>query len=124
MSAIADKLAALVDGGSTCFSNTVIATDATNSAYGFGLTPMPIGVVDQICSIPGVAIAVPRVQLFLDPNDSRSGFSAPDLVVGHEAGSDQDHEAFPTEVSRGRSLTIDDGGRRAVLLSLDKRSCW
>ena len=119
MSAMANKLSAIVVGGSEYFDNKVVVSDAINPAFGFGLTPMPIDVVDQIAAIPGVALAAPRVQLLLDPDDSGSGFNAPDFVVAYVAGFDRGYETFRMEVAQGRETTLDDEGRRVVLLGAD-----
>ena len=59
MSAMANKLTAIVDVGSTYFDNKIMVSDVTNPAFGFGLTPMPASVADQIAQISGVAVAVP-----------------------------------------------------------------
>ena len=119
MSAMANKLTALVDGGSTYFDNKIVVSDATNPAFGFGLVPMPVEVVDVVAGIPGVAVASPRVQFLLDPNDTGSGFGAPDFVVGFKAGFDQGYETFGTEIAQGRELTLADEGKRVVMLGAD-----
>lgn len=119
MSAMANKLTTLVDGGSTYFDNKIVVTDGTNPAFGFGNVPMPIEVVDRVSEVPGVAVAAPRVQFLLDPDDTGSGFSAPDFVVGYETGFDQGYETFRTEIAQGRYTTLEDEGRRAVLLGAD-----
>ena len=119
MSAMANKLSAIVVGGSEYFDNKVVVSDAINPAFGFGLTPMPIDVVDQVAAIPGVALAAPRVQILLDPDDSGSGFNTPDFVVAYMAGFDQGHETFQMEVAQGRETTLEDEGRRVVLLGAD-----
>ena len=89
MIAMANKLTALVGGGATYFDNKVVVSDAANLAFSFGLTPMPMGIVDQIAQIPGVAVAAPQVQLLMDPDDTGSGFAAPDFVVASTAGFDR-----------------------------------
>ena len=119
MSAMANKLTALVDGGSTYFDNKIVVSDATNPAFGFGLTPMPVGVADQVAQITGVAVAAPRVQFLLDPDDSGSGFGSPDFVVAYTAGFDGGYETFRTDIAQGRETTPADEGRRVVVLGAD-----
>lgn len=119
MSAMANKLTALVDGGSTYFDNKIVVTDATNPAFGFGLVPMPVEIVDRVGRIPGVAVAAERVQFLLDPNNTGSGFGAPDFVVGFRAGFDQGYETFQSEIAQGRYTTLDDENRRVVVLGAD-----
>ncbi len=119
MSAMANKLTAIVDVGSTYFDNKIMVSDVTNPAFGFGLTPMSASVVDQIAQIQGVAVAAPRAQFLLDPDDSGSGFVSPDFVVAYRAGFDQGYETFRTEISQGRQTTLEDEGQRVVVLGAD-----
>ena len=116
MSAMANKLTALEDGGATYFDNKIVVSDAGNLAFAFGLTPMPIGIVEQIEQIPGVAVAAPQVQFLMDPDDTGSGFAAPDFVVASTAGFDQDYETFRTDVARGREIALADEGSRVTVL--------
>ena len=119
MSAMANKLTAIVEGGSTYFDNKVVVSDATNPAFAFGLTPIPIGVVDQVAQIPGVAVAAPRVQFLLDSDDSGTGFNSPDFVVAFTAGFDQGYETFRPGIAQGRETTLADEGRHVVVLGAD-----
>ena len=119
MSAMANKLSAIVVGGSEYFDNKVVVSDAINPAFGFGLTPIPIEVVDQVAAIPGVAVAAPRVQFLLDPDDAGSGFVTPDFVVAYMPGFDKGYETFRMETAQGRETTLEDEGRQVVLLGAD-----
>ena len=119
MSAMANKLTAIVDVGSTYFDNKIMVSDVTNPAFGYGLTPMTASVADQIAQIDGVAVAAPRVQFLLDPDDSGSGFVSPDFVVAYRACFDQGYETFRTEISQGRQTTLEDEGRQVVALGAD-----
>ena len=119
MSAMANKLTALVDGGSTYFESKVVVTDARNLAFAYGLRPMSVEIVEQIGQVPGVAVAAPRVQFLLDPDDTGTGFTAPDFVVAARAGFDQGFETFRTSVARGRELTPADEGGQVVVLGAD-----
>ena len=82
MTAMANKLTTLVDGGSTYFDDKMVVSDATNPAFGFGYVPMPVGIVEQVGQVPGVAVAAPRVQFLLDPENTGTGFGAPGLRRG------------------------------------------
>ena len=119
MGAMANKLTAIVDGGSTYFANKVMVSDSTNPAFAFGLTPIPIDTVDQIAEISGVAVAAPRVQFLLDQDDSGSGFTSPDFVVAFKSGFDQGYETFRSEVSKGRETSLSDEGQNVVVLGSD-----
>ena len=119
MSAMANKLSGIVEGGSTYFDNKIVVSDATNPAFAYGLTPIPVEVVDKLSAIPGVAVAAPRIQILLDPEDSGSGFNSPDFVVAFMAGSDRGYETFGPGVSQGRETTLDDEGSRVVVVGAD-----
>ena len=119
MTAMANKLTTLVDGGSTYFDDKMVVSDATNPAFGFGYVPMPVGIVEQVGQVPGVAVAAPRVQFLLDPENTGTGFGAPDFVVAFTAGFDQGYETFQREIAQGRETILEDEGRRVVLLGAD-----
>ena len=119
MSAMANKLSAIVVGGSEYFDNKVVISDSINPAFGFGLTPIPLDVTNEIAQIPGVAVAAPRIQFLLDPDDAGTGFNSPDFVVAFMAGSDQGYETYRMETAQGRETTLEDEGRRVVVLGAD-----
>ncbi len=119
MSAMANKLTAIVEGGSTYFENKIVVSDAANPAFAFGLSPIPLEVVDQIAQTPGVAVAAPRVQFLLDPDDSGTGFNPPDFVVAFTAGFDKGYETFRPGVAQGRETTLADEGSRVVVVGRD-----
>ena len=119
MSAMANKLSGIVEGGSTYFDNKIVVSDATNPAFAYGLTPIPVEIVGRLAEFPGVAVAAPRVQFLLDPDDSGSGFNSPDFVVAFTAGFDQGYETFRPGVAQGRETTLEDEGRRVVVVGAD-----
>lgn len=119
MSSMANKIGALVEGGSTYFEGKIIVSDASNPAFGLGFTPMPISVADMIADVPGVAVAVPEVQLLFDPDDTGAGFGLPDFIVGSVAGADQGRETFELSAAQGRLLVEGDEGSDVVVLGAD-----
>ncbi len=119
MSSMANKIGALVEGGSTYYQDKIIVNDATNPSFGFGFTPMPISVATEILDIPGVAVTVPEVILLVDPDNSAAAFGIPDLISGAVAGADQGREKFQLSAARGRLITPDDEGRDVVVLGSD-----
>ena len=52
MSSMANKIGALVEGGSTYYEGKIVVSDATNPPFGFGFTPMPLGTANEIQAIP------------------------------------------------------------------------
>jgi putative ABC transport system permease protein len=119
MSSMANKIGALVEGGSIYYEDKIIVSDATNPAFGFGFTPMPITTADEIQSIPGVAVTVPEVQMLLDADASGAGFGLPDFIVGAVAGADEGREQFKLSAALGRLLTREDEGSEVVVLGSD-----
>ena len=116
MAAMANKLSALVEGGATYFEDKVLVSDASNTAFSVGNTPLPITIVQQIERVPGVAVAVPRVQLLMNPDDPSYTFQRPATVVGYNTGADQGHETFPLEIAQGRAPSAEDEGQRVAFL--------
>ena len=119
MSSMANKISALVEGGSTYFADKIIVTDAANSGFGFGFAPMNIKTAAEIEGIAGVAVAVPEVQMLLDPNTSGASFGLPDMLVGSVAGADKGKERFVLRAAQGRLLTKEDEGTDVAVLGAD-----
>ncbi len=119
MGSMANKIGALVEGGSTYYEDKIIVSDATNPAFGFGFTPMPLGTVDEIRAVPNVAVVVPEVQMLFDPDDSGAGFGLPDFIVGSVAGADEGRETFELKAAQGRLLSAEDEGSDVVVLGAD-----
>ena len=119
MGSMANKIGALVEGGSIYYEDKIIVSDASSPAFGFGFTPIPIDTAGQIQAISGVAVTVPEVQMLLDPDDTGSGFGIPDFIVGSVAGADQGRERFEIKAAVGRLLTAGDEGASVVVLGAD-----
>ncbi len=69
--------------------------------------------------MPGVAVAVPEVQMLLDPDASGAGFGLPDFIVGAVAGADEGRESFVINAAQGRLLIAEDEGSNVVVLGSD-----
>jgi putative ABC transport system permease protein len=124
MSSMANKIGALVDGGSTYFGDKIIVSDASSPAFGLGFTPIPISIVDMVAAVPGVAVAVPQVQLPVELEVSSTGFGIPDFIVGAVADADQGRETFEISVAQGRLLVPGDEGANVVVLGADLARKW
>ena len=122
MAAMANKLSALVEGGATYFEGKVLVSDASNTPFSVGNTPLPISIVPQIERVPGVAVAVPRVQLLMNPDDPSYTFQRPATVVGYNTEADKGHETFPLEIAQGRTPSAEDEGQRVALLGSELAS--
>ena len=119
MSSMANKISALVEGGSTYYADKIVVSDASNSAFGFRAAPIPVGTVREIQAIQGVDVAVPEVTLLLDPDATAGGFGIPDIITASTPGADKGRETFPIDVAQGRLLVFEDEGKNVVVLGAD-----
>ena len=119
-SSMANKINALVEGGSQYYADKVIVSDASNIGVGLGTAPMEISVADEIRELDGVAAVDPQIQmLFSETLDGGAGFGVPDMIIGGVAGADEGQEDFVLEPAQGRLLTPDDEGSRVTVLGAD-----
>ena len=120
MAALATKLSALVESGSTYFRDKVVVTDAANTPFSqVTLTPLTIDIVQQIEQVPGVAVAVPRVLMPMNPDDPGNAFQLPAFIVGYTEGADRGNETFPLRIAKGRATAPGDEGQQVVFLGAD-----
>jgi putative ABC transport system permease protein len=115
-SSMANKINALVAGGSEYFAGKILVTDASGGGF-FGL-PIAADGVERIAGLEGVGVAVPQVSFFLEEELSAS-FGQPDQVLGAEAGADEGRESFDLRAVRGRLLEPADEGRDVAVLGSD-----
>jgi putative ABC transport system permease protein len=115
-SSMANKIDALVEGGSTYYANKIVVSDA--SGGGFSTLPVSISAVDDIEALPGVDVAVPQVAFLVDP-EAGFGLGTSEQVVGELAGSDDGHETFVITPIQGRLLTAADETADVVVLGSD-----
>ena len=117
-SSMANKINALVDGGSQYFAGKVLVTDASSIGVAIGTAPMNVDVADQIAALDGVAAAVPQVQLVYDP-EGGGAFGGAETIIGSVAGADEGLETFPLNPVQGRLLTAEDEGSHVVVMGSD-----
>jgi putative ABC transport system permease protein len=109
-SSMANKINALVEGGSQYYADKVIVTDGS----AFGAAPMSLDSADTIRDLDGVAAVDAQIQLLWD-EEAGVSFSVPDMVVGAIPGADEGHEEFELQIATGRMLSADDEGNLVVL---------
>lgn len=119
MSSMANKIGALVDGGSSYFADKIIVSDSANLAFGFSSAPIRVSVAADIEAIDGVDVTVPEVDMLLDPDRSGPAFNIPDRIVASMAGADKGREKFPIKAALGRLLVPEDEGKNVVVLGSD-----
>ena len=113
---MANKINALVDGGSQYFGDKIVVNDA--SGGGFGVAPMEITTAAAVAAIDGVEVAVPSVTVFWNEEVGAS-FGVPDQIIGSVPGADRGHEKFVLNYAQGRALTPADEGQNVVVMGSD-----
>ncbi|MEW5992544.1 MAG: ABC transporter permease [Chloroflexota bacterium] len=116
---MANKINALVEGGSTYYEGKVSVSDGSGSAGGFAVAPMSLATADQIRAIDGVDVVMPDVSMLMDADGASMSMSIPPMIVGVVAGSDEDRETFPLHYAQGRALTPGDEGSYVTVLGAD-----
>lgn len=109
-SSMANKINALVEGGSEYYANKILVTDGS----AFGTAPMSLEAANSIRELGGVAAVDAQIQLLFDEEAGMS-FGIPNLIIGAVPGADDGLEEFQLELATGRMLTADDHGRVVVL---------
>jgi putative ABC transport system permease protein len=115
---MANKINALVDGGSTYYEGKLTLSDSSGSMGGFSGAPMSLLTADQVRGIDGVEVVVPAVMMLMD-DASAVNMGVPPMITGAVADSDQGRETFKISYSDGRALTPADEGQLVVTLGSD-----
>ncbi len=115
---MANKINALVDGGSTYFADKV-SLSADAGMGGFSAAAMALSTSDLVAVGDGVAVVIPEVMLLMDEEMSAVSMSVPPMIQGSVAGADQGRETFELRYAQGRALTAADEGRRVTVLGSD-----
>src|SRR6188768_78130 len=63
---MANKIGALVEGGSEYYADKVIVTDGSGAMGGFSSAPMSLQSAMQLRAVDGVDVVVPVVMMLLD----------------------------------------------------------
>ena len=112
-SSMANKVDALVSGGSDFYAGKIVVSDG--GFGGIGGQPMRIAQLDQLRSIEGVDIVVPTVAMIAQEIQGVS-FGMPDQIWGTPVGADEGRETYAPLIATGRPLTADDEGRDVAVL--------
>ncbi len=117
---MANKINALVAGGSTYYADKIVVTDKSGGAFGFS-APIETSLVSQIQRLDGVAVATPVVVAMFDPAGMSGGASMgmPDMVTGSVPGADGGREKFKINYAQGRGLNANDLNSNVAVLGSD-----
>ena len=116
---MANKINALVSGGSTYYADKITLSDKSGAVGGFSASPMSLATADAARRVEGVAVVVPAVMLLMDDQAGAVSMGVPPMITGSLAGSDQGLETFQTSTTEGRKLTAADEGSNVTVLGSD-----
>jgi putative ABC transport system permease protein len=114
---MANKINALVAGGSTYYEGKVVVS-AKGGTMGVG-GPLEISTADQVAHLPGVDVVVPSVVMLLSDDSSAVSMGPPPMITAASAGADKGRETFPLHYASGRAITAADDGSNVVVLGSD-----
>ena len=116
---MANKINAIVVGGSAYYTDKVILSDASAGIAGFSTAPMSLATADKVREIDGVAVVVPTVALMMSEDLPTVSMGTTPTISGQVAGADQGRETFKLAAAEGRLLTAEDEGSNSVVLGSD-----
>ena len=116
---MANKIGALVSGGSTYYADKVTISDASGALGGFASAPMSLKTADLVRQVDGVAAVAPAVMMLMDDQPSGVTMGVPPMITGGVAGADEGRETFKISYSEGRALTAQDEGTDVTVLGSD-----
>jgi putative ABC transport system permease protein len=116
---MANKINALVAGGSSYYADKLTLSDSSGSMGGFSSAPMQLALADLVRVIDGVDVVVPAVMMLMDDGMSAITMGVPPMITGAVAGSDLGRETFVTRYAQGRALTPEDEGANVTVLGSD-----
>jgi len=116
---MANKINAMVEGGSSYYADKLSLSDSTGSLGGFSSAPMSLTIADTVAKVDGVDVVRPAVMMLMDDQASTVQMGVPPMITGAVAGSDEGRETFVTNVAQGRKLTAADEGQHVTVLGSD-----
>ena len=116
---MANKISALVEGGSSYYADKLSLSDTSGSQGGFSATPMSLATADLVRKVDGVDAVAPAVMMLMDDKASAVTMGVPPMITGTVAGSDEGRDNFPLRYAEGRGLTAADEGTNVTALGSD-----
>jgi putative ABC transport system permease protein len=116
---MANKINALVAGGSSYYADKITLSDKSGAVGGFSAAPMSLATADAVRRVDGVDVVVPAVMMLMDDKPAAVNMGVPPMITGSVAGSDQGRETFQTSTTEGRKLTAADEGSYVTVLGSD-----
>ncbi len=116
---MANKINALVEGGSGYYEDKITVADASGQLGGFASAPISLSVADRIRAVEGVDVVDSAVMMLMDDNASAMTMGVPPMISGSVPGGDQGRETFKTVIAEGRQATAADGDSNVTVLGSD-----
>ena len=116
---MANKINALVEGGSSYYAGVLSVSDGSGSLGGFSSAPMSLATADQVRAVDGVDVVSPAVMMLMDDQAATVNMGVPPMITGRVANSDQGRDTFKLSYAEGRALTTADEGSRVAVLGSD-----
>jgi len=116
---MANKITALVEGGSGYYADKLVVSDATGATGGFSAVPMSMTLADRVREIEGVAAVAPAVMMLMEDEPSTVSMGVPPMIGGQVAGADEGLDNFVTHLASGRDLNAADEGSFVTVLGSD-----
>ena len=116
---MANKINALVEGGSSYYADKLSLSDSSGSMGGFASAPMSLVTADLVRAVDGVAVVQPAIMMLMDDTAGAVSMGVPPMIQGAVAGSDEGLETFEVSFAQGRPLTAEDEGQLVTVLGSD-----
>ncbi len=116
---MANKINALVEGGSQYYEDKLSISDATGSLGGFSAVPMSLRTADKIRAIDGVAAVAPAVMMLMDDQMATVTMGVPPMITGTVPGADEGLDDFTFRYAQGRAIGAADEGSHVTVLGSD-----
>jgi putative ABC transport system permease protein len=113
---MANKISAVVDGGSLFYADKVTAT-GRGDLMGLG-SPLDIATAERVAALESVDVVVPTITMYLGADASGLTIGQ-QMVAGQVAGADQGRESFLLNIATGRDLAPADEGSNVAVLGSD-----
>jgi putative ABC transport system permease protein len=116
---MANKINALVEGGSTYYADKLTLSDSSGALGGFSTAPMSLATAEAVRAVEGVEVVVPAIMMLMDDQPSAAMMGVPPMITGSVAGSDQGRETFEVKAAQGRLLAPEDETTFVTVLGSD-----
>ena len=116
---MANKINALVAGGSTYYADKLTVSDATGAVGGFAAAPMSLSIADQLRNLDGVDAVAPQVMLLMGDQGTTATMGVPPMIGAGIPGSDKGREKFVLTPTEGRLIATADEATNVTVLGSD-----